>query len=124
MILPVLCGCETWSLTLGEQHSLRAFKNRVLRRLFGPTREEEEEDCIMRNLVTCTLRQIMLGDEIKGNEMDGACEMHGKVGKCLRKVFVGKPEGKRPLGRRRHRWEDNIRMRLREIRWEDVDCFV
>jgi hypothetical protein len=37
------------------------------------------------------------------------------------KVFVGKPEGKRPLGRPRHRWEDGIRMDLREIGLGDVD---
>jgi hypothetical protein len=35
-------------------------------------------------------------------------------------IFVGKPEGKRPLRRPRHRWEDNIRMGLREIGWEDL----
>jgi hypothetical protein len=35
--------------------------------------------------------------------------------------LVGKPERKRPLERRRHRWEDSIRMNLREIGWEDVD---
>jgi hypothetical protein len=37
------------------------------------------------------------------------------------KVLVGKPEGKRPLGRPRHRWEDEIRMDLREIGWGIVD---
>jgi hypothetical protein len=36
-------------------------------------------------------------------------------------IFVGKPEVKRPLRRPRHRWEDNIRMDLREIWWEDVE---
>jgi hypothetical protein len=36
-------------------------------------------------------------------------------------ILVGKPEGKRLLERRRHRWEDNIRMDLREIGWEGVD---
>jgi hypothetical protein len=34
------------------------------------------------------------------------------------KLLAGKPEGKRPLGRPRHRWEDNIRMGLREIGWK------
>jgi hypothetical protein len=34
---------------------------------------------------------------------------------------VGKPESKRPLGRYRHRWEDNIKMGLREIGWDDMD---
>jgi hypothetical protein len=37
------------------------------------------------------------------------------------KVLIGKPEGKRPLGRHRRRWEDNIRMDLREIRWVILD---
>jgi len=36
-------------------------------------------------------------------------------------ILVGKPEGKRQLGRRRRRWEDNIRMDLRKIAWEVVD---
>jgi hypothetical protein len=37
--------------------------------------------------------------------------------RSLYKILVGKPEGKRPLGRRKRRWEDNIRMDLREIGW-------
>jgi hypothetical protein len=35
------------------------------------------------------------------------------------RVLVGKPEGRRPLGRPRHRWEDNIKMDVQEVRWED-----
>jgi hypothetical protein len=42
IILPVVMyGCETWSLTLGEEHRLRVVENRVLRRIFGPKREED-----------------------------------------------------------------------------------
>ena len=37
------------------------------------------------------------------------------------RVWVGKPEGRRPLGRPKHRWEDNINMDLQEVRWEDLD---
>jgi hypothetical protein len=41
IILPVvLYGCETWSLTLREEHRLRVFENRILRRIFGPNRDE------------------------------------------------------------------------------------
>ena len=40
IILPVLCGCETWSLTLREERRLRVLENRVLRRIFGPKRDE------------------------------------------------------------------------------------
>jgi hypothetical protein len=36
----VLYGCETWSVTLGEEHRLKVFENRVLRRIFGPKRDE------------------------------------------------------------------------------------
>jgi hypothetical protein len=45
IILPVvLYGCETWSLTLREEHRLRVFKNRVLRRIFGPKRDEVTDE--------------------------------------------------------------------------------
>jgi hypothetical protein len=45
IILPViLYGCETWSLTLREEHRLRVFENRVLRRIFGPRRDEVTGD--------------------------------------------------------------------------------
>ena len=39
------------------------------------------------------------------------------------RVLVGKPEGKKPLGRHRHRWEDNIKMDLQEVGWRDMDLF-
>jgi hypothetical protein len=60
IILPVvLYGCETWSLTLREEHRLRLFENRVLRRIFGPKRDEvNEENCITRRFMICTLRQV------------------------------------------------------------------
>jgi hypothetical protein len=40
IILPVLCGCQTWYLTLREEHRLRVFENRVLRKMCGPERAE------------------------------------------------------------------------------------
>jgi hypothetical protein len=57
----VLYGCETWSLTLREENTLRVFENRVLRRIFGPKRDEMMGDwrkCIMRSFITCTLHQV------------------------------------------------------------------
>jgi hypothetical protein len=41
ILLVVLYGCETWSLTLGEEYRLRVFENRVLRRIFGPKKERK-----------------------------------------------------------------------------------
>jgi len=48
--------------------------------------------------------------------MGGACRTYGEI-KCVYRVLVGKSEGKRPLGRSRHRWEDNINMHLQEVGW-------
>jgi hypothetical protein len=52
--------------------------------------------------------------------MGGPCSTKGEKRNAYR-LLVGKPEGKRPLGRPRRRWEDNIRMDLGEVGWGDVD---
>jgi hypothetical protein len=52
--------------------------------------------------------------------MARACSTHGEKWNTYR-ILVGKPEGKRPIGRPRRRWEDNIRMDLRDIGWGDMD---
>jgi len=71
IILPlVLYGCENWSFTLKEERRLRVFENRVLRRIFGPKRDEvtgewrklhTEENCIMRSSIICTPHPILFG---------------------------------------------------------------
>jgi hypothetical protein len=52
--------------------------------------------------------------------MGGACGEHGG-GEGAYNILVGRPEGKRPLGRPRRRWEDNIKVDLGEIGFRDVD---
>jgi hypothetical protein len=52
--------------------------------------------------------------------MSGACSTNGEKRDACR-LLVGKPEGKRLVGRPRRRWADNIRMDLGEIRWSDVE---
>jgi hypothetical protein len=52
--------------------------------------------------------------------MGGSCSTNGEKRNDYR-LLVGKPEGRRPLGRPRHRWVDNIMMDLGEVRWGDVD---
>jgi len=62
--LPVVYGCETWSLTLREKGRLKVFENRVLRTIFGPKRDEvtgSGEDYIMMSLMICTPHQILFG---------------------------------------------------------------
>jgi hypothetical protein len=60
----VLCSCKTWSFTFREEQRLRLFENRVLRKIFGSKREEQQgngEDCTMRSVMICTPYQILLG---------------------------------------------------------------
>jgi hypothetical protein len=125
IILPVvLCGCETWSLTLREEHRLRLFENRVLRRIFGPKRDEITGE--WRKLHNKELHNLYSSQkiirQIKSRRMTWAGHLaRMEEEKKVYKVLVRKPEGKRPLGRPRRRWEDWIRMDLREIGWGSVD---
>jgi hypothetical protein len=69
------------------------------------------------------VRQYILKSIIKPyaeDEMGGPCSMNVEKRKAYR-LLVGKPEGKRLLGRPRRRWVDNIRMDLGEVGWGDVD---
>jgi hypothetical protein len=54
---------------------------------------------------------------VKEDEKDSACSTNGEKNAYSFRLFVVKPEGKRPLGRLRYRWVDNIKMDLREIVW-------
>ena len=114
----VLYGCETWSLTLREERRLRVFENNVLTRVFGPKRDEvtgkwrklhnEELSDLhsLPNIVRLVKWRIM--------RWAGHVARMGE-GRGVHRVLVGKPEGKRPLGRPRRRWEDNIKMDSQEV---------
>jgi hypothetical protein len=69
----------------------------------------------MRSFTTCTVHN---GDKIK-DEIGAARRTH-EIRNAY-KILVGKPEGKRPVGRPRHKWEDNIKIYVGEIGWEGVD---
>jgi hypothetical protein len=125
IILPLfLYGCETWFLTLREEHRLRVFENRVLGRIFGPKRDEGTGG--WRKLHNEELHGLYCSPSIirviKARRMRwaGHVTRMGEV-RGAYNILVGKPERRRPLGRPRHRWEDDIKMDPREIGFGDVD---
>jgi hypothetical protein len=102
---------------LREGHRLKALENRVLRRIFGPKREEDGSWRKLHNDELHSLySSLNIARVIKSRRIRWAGHVaHMGEGRSVYKVLVGRPECKRPLGRPRSRWEDNIKMDLREI---------
>jgi hypothetical protein len=104
------------------------FENRVLRRIFGPNRDEMTGE--WRKLHNEELHNLYSSPDnirqVKSRRMRwaGHVARMGEESKVYM-VLVGKPEGKTPLGRPRRRWENGIRMDLKEIVlgvWIGFDC--
>ena len=116
IILPVvLYGRETWSLPLREERRLRVFENRVLRRIFGPKRDEVTGE--RRKLHNEELNHLDSSPNIVLVIRSRIMTWAGHVARMgerrgVYRVLVGKPERKRPLGRPRCRWEDNNKLYL------------
>jgi hypothetical protein len=115
IILPVvLYGCETWSLTLREEHRLKVFENRVLRRIFGLKMDEVTGEWIkLHNEELCDLYSspsIIRIIKSRRMRLMGHVARMGEKRNAYR-FLVRKPEGKILLGRPRHR-RSNIKMGL------------
>jgi len=102
---------------LREERKLKVFENMVLRRIFGPRRDEITGEWRLHNEepndLYCSPNIVRV---IKLRRMRWAghvARMGEKRG--MYRVLLGKPEGRRPLGRPRRRWVDNIRMDLKEV---------
>ena len=110
-----MCGCGTWSVTLREDLWLRVFENRVLTRIFGPKRNEvtgewgklHNEEL---NDLYCSPNIVRM-IKLRRMRWVGHVACMGR-GVAYTGFLVGKPEGKRPLGRPRLRCEDNIKIYL------------
>jgi hypothetical protein len=113
-----------WSLTLREKRSVRVVETRVLRGIFvakgegvtGEWRKLHNEE--LNDLYSSPTIVWM----IKSRRMRWAGHvLRMGVGKCVYRSLVGKPEGKRPMGRPSRRWEDNIKMDLQEMGFGSMD---
>jgi hypothetical protein len=86
----VLYGCETWSLTLREERSLRVFENNVLRRIFGPKRDEVTGEWSKLHTeglygpYSPNTYYYYSGNETKMKEMGRACSSYGGEERCIR----------------------------------------
>jgi hypothetical protein len=112
------------SLTLREEHRLRVFEYRVLKRIFGPKSDEVTGE--WRKLHNEELRGLYSSPSIIRIINSRRMRWAGHVARMGKKrdayrLLVGKPEGKRQLGRPRRRCVDNIRMDLGEVGWGNVD---
>ena len=108
----VLYGCETWSLTLREESRIRVFGNRILRRIFGPKRDENGEWRRLHNEeLHGWYRSPSIARMIKSRRLRWAGHVaRMEEGRSAFKILTGKSTG--PLGRPRRRWEDTIGMDL------------
>jgi len=114
----VLYGCETWSLALREERKLRVFENMVLRRIFGPRRDEVTGE--WKKLHNEELNNYYSSPNIVRVIKSRRMRWAGHVARMdeergVYRVLVGKPEGKKPQGRPRRRWVDNIKTDLQEV---------
>jgi hypothetical protein len=95
-----LYGCETWSLTLREEHKLRVFEKRMLRRIFGPKRDEVTGE--WRKMHSGELHNLYSSPDIIRQINSRRMRWAGHLtrmgeGRNVYGVLVGKPEEKRPL---------------------------
>jgi len=117
-------GCEILSLILGEERTLSICENRMLRRIFGSRSDEVTGE--WRKLHNEEFNDLYCSPNIVRVIKSRRMKWAGHVA-CLEerggvyRLLVGKPEGKKPLGRPRRRWEDNIKMNLQKVGCKDMD---
>ncbi|KAJ4441995.1 hypothetical protein ANN_11859 [Periplaneta americana] len=107
-----------------KEQRLRVFENKVLRKIFGAKRDGVTGE--WRKLHNAELHALYTSPDIIRNIKSRRLRWAGHVARMgvsrnAYRVLVGRPEGKRPLGRSRRRWEDNIKMDLREVGYNGRD---
>ena len=110
-------GRSAFKILTGKSTEIRVFENRILRRIFGPKGEENRECRRLHNEELHSLYRLAnIVRVIKSRRLRWACHLvRMEEGGSAFEIETGKPTGKRPLGRTRRRWEDNVGIDLKGI---------
>ena len=116
-------GCETWALTKCEENRFRVFENKVLRKIYGPKRDEVTGE--WRKLHNDELHVLYGSPSINRVMKARKLRWAGHVARMgdertAGRVLKGHPTSTRPLGRPRNRWEKNLKDDLEELGYESA----
>ncbi|CAG9134902.1 unnamed protein product [Plutella xylostella] len=122
VIRPILMyGCEAWTLTQKEESKLLVAERKVLRKIFGP---RQRPDGSWRVLKNAELEDLMAGANIVGETKAHRLRWLGHLqrmgeDRSAKRAYMGRPTGRRPVGRPRYRWSDAVEADLRELQVVD-----
>jgi hypothetical protein len=115
VILPVGLYYVKLGPVLGQEHRMRVFQNRLLRKIFGHKRDKVTGE--WTELPSPNIIQAFKSRRMRWVEHVA----HTEDGRGAYRILVGIPAGKKPLGMPKHRWEDNIKMELNDVGWGGMD---
>ncbi|XP_061715485.1 uncharacterized protein LOC133523771 [Cydia pomonella] len=126
VIRPILMyGCETWTLTLKEENKLLVTERRILRKILGPVRREDGSLRLRKNV---EIEDLMATPNIVGETKAHRLRWLGHVlrmeeDRGAKRAYLGRPVGRRPIGRPRYRWGDAVEADLRDLQadnWREM----
>ena len=115
IIRPILLyGCETWRMTKEMEHQIGVFERSIMRRIFGPVRDEETGEWRWRHNEDLHLMALAgipaIGNILRSFRLRWACHVaRMPAARTPRHVMLDVPQGRRPVGRPKKRWTDNLK---------------
>ncbi|KAI5646743.1 hypothetical protein NE865_00998 [Phthorimaea operculella] len=122
VIRPILMyGCETWTLTLKEENKLLVAERKILRKILGPVKNLDGSYRVRKN---AEIEDLVAEPNIIGETKAHRLRWLGHIermeeDRSAKKAYLGKPYGRRPVGRPRYRWSDVVQSDLRDLQAAD-----
>jgi hypothetical protein len=107
-------GCETWSVTKGDEEKLNIFERKVLRRIYGPVIENGEYRRRTNQEMYQMFNKPIISSYLKSKRLEWAGHIWKSEG-IAKNLFTGRLNGKRSRDRPRQRWEGRVKTDLAEI---------